>query len=159
MRTGEQGADAAMPAREPVPARAEETVGGTRTRMQYIPGFIRAIDFERSRVPERGEPGVIWSRLRVPLVEGEPLTPFVRLATLCDFASGAGNALDFARFTAINPDISLHVLRDPRGAWIGIAARSEIEPDGIGQSHATVFDEEGPVARVLVSLLVERRKR
>jgi hypothetical protein len=125
--------------------------------MPFMPGFIRAIAFLRARVPERGEEGVIWSRLRVPLVEGEADTPIVRLAKLCDFASGAGNALDFARYTAINPDLSLHVLREPRGEWIGITARSEIEPDGVGQSHATLFDEEGPVARALVSLLVERR--
>lgn len=157
MRTRDRDAESAMPGREPVPVRAEQAAGGPTTRMPFVPGFIRAIDFERARVPAHGESGVIWSRLRIPLVGGEPLTPFVRLATLCDFASGAGNALDFARYTAINPDLSLHVLREPRGEWIGIAARSEIEPDGIGQSHATVFDAEGPVARVLVSLLVERR--
>ena len=45
------------------------------------------------------------------------------------------------------------------GEWIGIAAQSEIEADGVGQSHATLFDAEGAVARALVSLLVERRPR
>ncbi|MGH7337770.1 MAG: hypothetical protein ACREI7_09335 [Myxococcota bacterium] len=55
------------------------------------------------------------------------------------------------------PDLSLHVLREPRGEWIGITARSGIEADGIGQSSATLFDDEGPIARALVSLLVERR--
>jgi hypothetical protein len=159
MRTSERDAGAAIPSREPVPDRTAPPIdpGAAQRVMPFLPGFIRAIDFLRARVPVRGEEGVIWSRLRVPLVEGEPLTPFVRLATLCDFASGAGNALDFARYTAINPDASLHVLREPRGEWIGITARSEIEPDGVGQSHATLFDEEGAVARALVSLLVERR--
>lgn len=158
MRTAECDADAAIASREPVPDRSQQPVdAATRRALPFMPGFIRAIDFVRSRVPAPGESGVIWSRLRVPLVEGESVTPFVRLATLCDFASGAGNALDFARYTAINPDLSLHVLREPRGEWIGISARSEIEPDGVGQSHATLFDDEGPVARALVSLLVERR--
>lgn len=158
MRTSDRDDEAAIPAREPVPERSAPPVGVTQTRMPFLPGFIRAIDFLRSRIPVQGETGVIWARLRVPLVEGEPVTPFVRLATLCDFASGAGNALDFARYTAINPDLSLHVVRAPRGEWIGIAAQSEIEPDGVGQSHATLFDEEGVVARMLVSLLVERRR-
>jgi len=157
MRIADRDADAAIPAPEPVPDRSEPPPGVPHTRMPFLPGFIRAIDFLRSRVPVQGEIGVIWSRLRVPLVVGEPATPFVRLATLCDFASGAGNALDFARYTAINPDLSLHVLREPRGEWIGIAARSAIEPDGVGQSHATLFDDEGPIARALVSLLIERR--
>jgi hypothetical protein len=140
-----------------VPERPERPVLDAATVMPFVPGFVRAVDFVRARVPVRGRDGVIWTRLRVPLVEGEEVTPFVRLATLCDFASGAGNALDFARFTSINPDLSLHVLREPRGEWLGIAARSEIEADGVGQSQATLFDAEGPVARALVSLLVERR--
>lgn len=158
MRLGEGAAGAAIPAREPVPDRAERPTGRTERGIPFLPGFIRALDFLRTRIPAHGGEGVIWTRLRVPLVEGEPVTPCVRLATLCDFASGTGNALDFSRYTSINPDLSLHVLREPRGEWIGIAGRSEIEPDGIGQSHATVFDEEGAVARVLVSLLVERRQ-
>jgi hypothetical protein len=157
MRTRETDADAAILAREPVPDRSERPVSGTEKVMPFVPGFIRSLDFLRTRVPMRGGDGVIWARLRVPLVSSEPVTPFVRLATLCDFASGAGNALDFTRFTAINPDLSLHVVREPRGEWIGVAARSEIEPDGVGHSHATLFDAEGPVARALVSLLVERR--
>ena len=158
MRVGDGDSDAAIPAREPVPDRAERPAGRVEKSMPFLPGFIRSLDFLRTRIPAHGRDGVIWTRMRVPLVEDEPVTPFVRLATLCDFASGAGNAIDFTRFTSINPDLSLHVLREPRGEWIGIAGRSEIEPDGIGQSHATVFDEEGAVARVLVSLLVERRQ-
>ena len=159
MRVGGVDADAALPAHEPVPERPERPPSGAQNVMPFVPGFIRALDFVRARVPVRSRYGVIWSRLRVPLVEGESVTPFVRLATLCDFASGAGNALDFTRFTAINPDLSLHVLREPRGEWIGITAKSEVEPDGVGQSHATLFDPEGPVARALVSLLVERRTK
>jgi hypothetical protein len=159
MRVAERDPDAAIPAGEPVPDRSERPADdGVRRAMPFLPGFIRALDFLRTRVPAPGGEGVIWSRLRVPLVEGEPVTPFVRLATLGDFASGAGNALDFARYTAINPDLSLHVLREPRGEWIGIAGRTTVEADGVGQSHGTVFDEQGPVARTLVSLLVERRK-
>lgn len=159
MRVGAPDPAAALPALEPVPDRPGQPVSVPPSAMPFVPGFVRAVDFVRARVPARGRDGVIWSRMRVPLVEGEALTPFVRLATLCDFASGAGNALDFTRFTSINPDLSLHVLREPRGEWIGIAARSEIEADGVGQSHATLFDAEGPVARALVSLLVERRAR
>jgi hypothetical protein len=159
MRVGAPDAGAALPSREVLPERAEQPATVPQNVMPFVPGFVRAVDFVRARVPARGHDGVIWSRMRVPLVEGEAVTPFVRLATLCDFASGAGNALDFTRFTSINPDLSLHVLRDPRGEWIGIRARSEIEADGVGQSHATLFDTEGPVARALVSLLVERRAK
>ena len=123
----------------------------------FSPGFIRSLDFMRTRVATRSEAGVTWARLRVPLVEGEAVSPFVRLATICDFASGTGNPIDFTRFTSINPDLSLHVLRAPRGEWIALSGHSGIEADGIGLSSATLFDGEGVVARALVSLLVERR--
>ncbi len=142
---------------EPVPERAPGPPRDPELMRVFAPGFVRSLDFMRTRVATRESGGVTWARLRVPLVEGEALTPFVRLATLCDFASGTGNALDFTRFTSINPDLSLHVLRAPRGEWIGITAHSGIESDGIGQSHATLFDGEGAIARALVSLLVERR--
>ena len=142
---------------EPVPERAPGPPRDAELMRYFSPGFIRSLDFMRTRLATRDEGGVTWSRLRVPLVDGEPVTPLVRLATICDFASGTGNPIDFTRFTSINPDLSLHVLREPCGEWIGITARTSIEPDGIGQSSATLFDEEGAVARALVSLLVERR--
>ncbi len=157
VRVGPEDRELAAARDEPAPERASAAAPEPPRGVRFFPGFIRSLDFVRARTPDAGGPGVTWARLRVPLVEGEPASPFVRLATLCDFASGTGNALDFARFTSINPDLSLHVLREPRGEWIGLVARSRIEPDGIGQSHATLFDDEGPVARALVSLLVERR--
>ena len=159
MRLAEGHPDAAIPWPEPVPPRSEPPppdegqLGGA----VFFPGFIKALDFLRSRLPRPGEPGLIWARLKVPFVAGEDTSPFVRLAALCDFASGTGNALDFQRFTSINPDLSLHVQRLPRGEWIGIEARTHLEADAIGQSHATLFDDEGSVARALVSLLVEPR--
>jgi len=142
---------------EPVPERAPGPERDPELIRLFSPGFIRSLDFLRTRLATREQHGITWARLRVPLVDDEPVTPFVRLATICDFASGTGNPIDFARFTSINPDLSLHLLREPRGEWIGITARSGIEADGIGQSSATLFDEEGPIARALVSLLVERR--
>ena len=153
-----RGDDAiAVPFAEPVPDRVPGPPREAEMIRLFSPGFIRSLDFMRSRLATREQEGVTWSRMRVPLVEDEPVTPLVRLATICDFASGTGNPIDFTRFTSINPDLSLHVLREPRGEWIGITARSGIEPDGIGQSSATLFDEEGAIARALVSLLVERR--
>ncbi len=157
VRVGSSDGALAIPFDEPVPERAPGPARDPEMLRLFPPGFVRALDFLRTRVATASEAGVVWARMGVPLVEGETLSPFVRLATLCDFASGTGNPIDFARFTSINPDLSLHVLRAPRGEWIGLRGRSGIEADGIGQSDATLFDGEGVVARALVSLLVERR--
>jgi hypothetical protein len=155
VRIARDDAAIAVAFREPVPPRAPGPP--SEFAMRFAPGFIRALDFMRTRLATREQQGITWSRMRVPLVDDEPVTPLVRLATICDFASGTGNPIDFMRFTSINPDLSLHVLREPRGEWIGIAANSGVEADGIGQSSATLFDDEGPIARSLVSLLVEPR--
>ena len=58
---------------------------------------------------------------------------------------------------AINPDVSLHVMREPQGEWIGVNAGTWLEDDGLGQSFAELHDERGLVARAQTSLFVDRR--
>jgi hypothetical protein len=122
-----------------------------------LPGFIRAVDIVTDPPKVAGQPGNAWTRLLCRVVEGEEPSPTVRLATLVDFASGTGSALDYSRHTSINPDLSIHVLREPRTAWIGLRGQTWFSADGVGQSSAGVYDEEGLVARVQASLLLERR--
>ena len=83
-------------------------------------------------------------------------SPTVQLAALADFASGTGNAMDYAKFSSINPDLSIHVLREPRSDWLAIRGITLRAADGIGQSAGVVYDLEGEVARVSASLLLDR---
>lgn len=122
-----------------------------------LPGFIRAVDIVTDPPTIAGQPGNAWTRLLCRVVEGEEPSPTVRLATLVDFASGTGSALDYSRYTSINPDLSIHVLREPRTAWIGLRGVTQFSADGVGQSSAAIYDEEGLVARVQACLLLERR--
>jgi len=124
---------------------------------EWLPGFIRAVDFVSEPPTETGAPISVWTRLRCPLVEGEPTPPIVRLAALVDFASGTGNAMDYSKYTSINPDLTIHVLREPRSDWIGLRGLTQRAADGIGQSTAAIYDAEGPVANVQASLLLDRR--
>jgi len=100
-------------------------------------GFINAAEFSHDEEPEEGEPSNLWARLKCRLMENEPLEPIVQLATLADFASGTGNHLDYAKYSSINPDLSIHVIREPRTDWIGFRGISRRAEDGIGQSIAT----------------------
>jgi len=128
-----------------------------RPGFEIPPGFINAIDFVRDDSPKPGEPATVWARLRCRLIEGEDTAPILQLATLADFASGTGNDMDYAKYTSINPDLTIHVLREPRSEWIGIRGLTQRAGDGIGQSHATIHDLEGPIANVSASLLLDRR--
>ena len=122
-----------------------------------FPGFIRAVDIHVRPPAKNGEDAYVWTRLLCRLVDGETPSPTVRLASLVDFASGTGNVMDYDRYTSINPDLTLHILREPRTEWIGIRGSTLRAEDGIGQSSATVFDELGPIAQVQASLLIDRR--
>jgi hypothetical protein len=99
----------------------------------------------------------MWTRLRLPLVAGETPSPLVRLAATSDFASGSASDLDFERFVSINPDLTLHIEREPRSDWIGIVGSSEIRADGTGQSLGTLYDLHGRIARAQTSLYVAAR--
>ncbi|MEE2679418.1 MAG: thioesterase family protein [Myxococcota bacterium] len=123
-----------------------------------LPGYVRAMDFVRpGGPPSLGEVGVIWSRLRVPFLAGEETSPLVRLAAAADFASGAGSPLDFERFVSINPDLTIHVEREPRGEWVGVAGQTELAVDGTGQSIGDLYDLEGRTGRAQASLYVAPR--
>jgi hypothetical protein len=122
-----------------------------------MPGFIHAVDIDVEKPTETGLPARVWSRLRCRFSEGEPTPPIVRLATLVDFTSGTGNVLDDRRYSSINPDLSIHVHREPRSEWIGIRAVTIRGSDGIGLSSGDLFDLEGPIGRAQVSLLLDRR--
>jgi hypothetical protein len=102
-------------------------------------------------------PGTSWFRLLVPLVEGEEPSDFVRLATLADMANGNSQFLDPTAHLFVNPDISLHLHRLPRGPWIGMRSVSYPQPHGIGMADTAVYDLEGRIGRVIQSQYLDRR--
>ena len=103
----------------------------------------------------RASPG--RERIRARRRSGEPWTPLQRVAAVSDFASGAGNGLDYSRFVSINPDLTLHLEREPVSDWVGVAGHTRLQPDGTGQSHATLHDLKGQLGRALASLYVAPR--
>ena len=128
-----------------------------RVGLGEIPPFVRAVDLVPGRPRECGEFATTWTRLRCQVVEDEETSPIVRLAALVDFASGTGNAMDYSTYSSINPDLSINVLREPRSEWIALRGVTFRASDGVGQSHSTVHDLEGPIAHAQACLLLDRR--
>jgi hypothetical protein len=143
------------------PDLGEPPKGIPKRRSDFVvpimPGFASAVDIQSEAPVECGVAAYLWARLRCQLVEGEAASPIARLTTLSDFASGTGNAMDYSKYTSINPDLTIHVLREPSSDWIGLRGTTLRAVDGIGQSIATLYDLEGPVAQVQASLLLDRR--
>lgn len=121
-----------------------------------VPGFLLALEMHRvTGGLGQGAPACTWFRLRVPVVAGEETTPFVRLAALADFTSGTANFLPIDRWSSINADISIHVLREPHGEWIAVDAVAHVAGDGIGHSRSTLYDTVGMVGTGATAQLVE----
>jgi hypothetical protein len=124
-----------------------------------LPGFLGGV--EMRRFPKPGAPeGVFgyWVRLKVPLLPYEPTSPLARLTVTADMTNAIGVMIDPTVFTTINPDLSLQVLRPPRGDWVSVAGDSRFQLDaGIGVSNSLLSDEEGAVAVASTSQLVQLR--
>ena len=120
--------------------------------------FIGAVDlrFAKGSWDETG-PVTMWTRLRVPVVEGREPTPLQRTAAAADFGNGVSRVLDFATHTFINPDLTVALARVPEGEWILFDAVSRLSADGFGQAESSIYDEVGPVGRSVQSLLVAER--
>jgi hypothetical protein len=72
-------------------------------------------------------------------------------------ANGNSQFLDPTAYLFVNPDISLHLHRLPRGLWIGMRSVSYPQPHGIGMADTAVYDLEGRIGRVIQSQYLDRR--
>lgn len=102
---------------------------------------------------EESGPSIIWARLTSPVVAGESTSDLARVAALSDFAAAAGWEEGVGGSAHINPDSTLQLMRYPLGPWIAIDARNRQAADAIGYNDALLYDERGPIGRVLQSLV------
>lgn len=121
-----------------------------------MPGFGQANEIRTvSGGFEEFGPATVWFRLRVPVVEGEPVTPLMRVAAAADFGNGISRVLDWERHLFINPDLTVALHRYPEGEWVALESVTRIEDQGVGQSESALYDERGRIGRAIQSLLVD----
>ena len=102
-------------------------------------------------------PVQVWIRLSVPLLAGEELTGLQRLVAAADFGNGVSGALPWDEFVFINPDLTVHLLREPVGEWIGLDSRSHYAPEATRFAESALYDGSGRVGRSVQSLFIDRR--
>jgi acyl-Coa thioesterase superfamily protein/acyl-CoA thioesterase superfamily protein len=119
---------------------------GWHTAMEII--------FARGRFLEPG-PATVWMRPRVPLVEGEAITPLQRTMLAADGGNGVSAPLDWSRFIFINTDLTVHLLRPPGGEWVCLDSVTHV--DGLGFTDTALWDERGRIGRAAQTLLVRER--
>ncbi|WP_373324298.1 hypothetical protein [Tepidiforma flava] len=95
-----------------------------------------------------------WMREVRPLIAGQPLTPFQRVAVACDFASPLANS-GSAGLAYINVDITLYLHRYPCGEWIGFESTDHGASDGIAMGQCRLYDEQGPIGAAAVAAVAQ----
>ena len=148
------------------PADAAEGSVSSRPAEAADPGAALGLNYPRPGFncdavelrPVRGTtevegPGLIWVRLRHPVVAGEPTSATLAMITLSDFGVAVGweRAPSGAGF--INPDVTLQLNRPPVGEWVLMASRVHASAAGIGFCETVLSDDIGLFGRILQSLV------
>jgi hypothetical protein len=102
-------------------------------------------------------PATTWTRLRVPLVAGEPAAPLERLLVMADAASGISHVLDWTQWVFINVELGIHLERPPEGEWMAMEAETRLGPSGAGLCTSVLSDERGRVGVSTQTLRVTRQ--
>jgi hypothetical protein len=151
-RLGDTAAVASTAAPPPLPDQADPVDD------RWPGGYLRAMEWRRVK-GDFAEPGpaVIWSRMRIPLVEGEQPSSTQRLMASADSGNGVGSALSLEDWIYVNTELTVHLLRPPEGELFCLDSATAIGPSGGGYAITTLSDTAGEVGRGAQALLVRAR--
>ncbi len=151
-RLGDTAAVASFAAPPPLPDQADPVDD------RWPGGYLQAMEWRRVK-GDFAEPGpaVIWSRMRIPLVEGEQPSSTQRLMASADSGNGVGSALSLEDWIYVNTELTVHLLRPPEGELFCLDSAAAIGPTGGGYAITTLSDTAGEVGRGAQALLVRAR--
>jgi hypothetical protein len=123
----------------------------------WVDGYLSAVEW-REVAGSFAEPGpcTSWTRLRYPLVPDEEPSGLQRVLAVADSGNGLSAELDIGSFF-INPELTVHLHREPVGEWVCVDAVTTVTPGGAGLATTALSDVDGPVGVGAQSLLVGPR--
>lgn len=156
IRTSEDPMPATPVERPPFagPAESQEIPPDPDAGLGYFGAM--AWRYARGSWAERGSSSV-WMRMRVPLVEGEPIAPLSRVLSAADSGNGVSAVLDFRTHLFINTELTVHLMRMPEGEWVCIDAETRQDANGIGVAQSVIWDEQHRLGAGAQALLVGPR--
>jgi hypothetical protein len=144
----------------PLPQAPRPPADGVPQRMPFGRRLAGYADLVETRIASgtffRGRCAA-WFRLQRPLVENEEPSGYQRVAVGADSGNGISAVLDFAKYSFVNSDLTVNLLRRPLGEWICVDARTLLAPNGCGLAESQLFDEAGLIGRATQSLVVRPR--
>ncbi len=151
---GTNGPDAAYTLALP-----EELADTTMTGGAGKPGFLDGMELRAFPMPNgpEGSHGY-WVRLLGPLIAGETTTPLQQMSVIADFTNMIGTTFPGTNVTSINPDLNLHILREPADDWLAVMGDTRLDfNSGSGVSTAQIRDSHGVCGLASNCQLVARR--
>ena len=112
----------------------------------WLGGYLDAVEWRwvDGGFEEPG-PGCVWARPRVELVAGSQASAEERLLMIADSASGVSAVASPRDLVFVNTDLTVHLLRRPRGEWLWLRARTELDGNGSGVARGELGDAHGRV--------------
>jgi hypothetical protein len=140
---------------DPPPALPEQSVPSP-VGLDF--GYARAIEWRVVRGDTAGPgPATVWTRLRTAVVDGREPSPVERVVAAADSGSGISAVLDWSRWTFVNVDLTVHLLRPPRGTWICMDSRTHVDRGGTAVASTALYDLHGRIGTGAQALLVAPR--
>ena len=133
--------DAADPTRFPV---------RTRRAAHGRPWFMDAME-------AREGDGVAWFRMNQAIIDGAVSLSKLQLSSVLGPADWThGIARPFRDVVADpNPNLTVHLFRQPEGRWVGIRAQARWRPaGGLGAGSGVLLDVNGEIGRVSMSMIL-----
>ncbi|MGK5684967.1 thioesterase family protein [Actinoplanes sp. URMC 104] len=139
---------------EPLPAGDGESFPGLADW-----GYGRAVEWRTTKGSLGGTDGEthVWTRVRMPLVDGEPISGQDRALIVADSANGLSAVLPMREWLSIPPTMTTTLLRPAAGEWVHLACRTQLSDDGLGLASGELFDLDGAIGQVAQPLLVRAR--
>ncbi|MGW9112155.1 thioesterase family protein [Microbacterium sp. NPDC055683] len=105
--------------------------------------FVRTVDVRREHIaPGRSR---FWLRPRLALVADEEASDTARLIGVIDVANGVTPRAHPQELAFPNLDVTVHLIDDPVGEWIGCDTVVGFGRTGTGLTHTVLHDRRGPV--------------
>lgn len=89
----------------------------------------------------------VWLREPLDLVEGEGITPLIRLVLNADLASPMVHSSNLG-LGFINADYTVYVSREPVGDLIGLQPLGHTSSGGLAVGQCAVYDAQGPLGYI-----------
>jgi hypothetical protein len=116
-------------------------------------GYIASLDV-RPVAPPRPGRATVWVCTPLDLVAGVPASPLASFLALVDTANGIAVRQPPTAWIFPNVDLTVHLHRQPRGAWTGLDTTVTFGPSGQGLTSTVLHDVDGPIGHAQQILTV-----